>query len=178
MNLSRQHLFILLLVIYYASCMSLMTACLLCSQYEAKKRVSASDAMRHPYFRSMGPGVHKLPDGKSATLALLSLSTIYCLIDVAPSCQTPCREMHLMGCDCKISSSLNHEPQQRNILRFSMYFQVINTFIDRFEVPLKQCLSGKKTCQVFYIRHSVHDRFYILSTRNLLNEFCVKEANL
>jgi hypothetical protein len=33
-------------------------------QYEAKKRVSAADAMKHPYFRSLGPGVHKLPDGK------------------------------------------------------------------------------------------------------------------
>lgn len=30
--------------------------------YEAKKRVSAADAMKHPYFRSLGPGVHKLPD--------------------------------------------------------------------------------------------------------------------
>lgn len=33
-------------------------------QYEAKKRVSAADAMKHPYFRSLGPGVHKLLDGK------------------------------------------------------------------------------------------------------------------
>lgn len=30
--------------------------------YEAKKRVSAADAMKHTYFRSMGPAVHKLPD--------------------------------------------------------------------------------------------------------------------
>ncbi|XP_069693438.1 cyclin-dependent kinase 17-like isoform X1 [Periplaneta americana] len=30
--------------------------------YEAKKRVSAADAMKHPYFRSLGPAVHKLPD--------------------------------------------------------------------------------------------------------------------
>lgn len=34
-------------------------------QYEAKKRISAQDAMRHPYFRSLGSMVHKLPDGKS-----------------------------------------------------------------------------------------------------------------
>ncbi|GLH10935.1 Casein kinase I isoform alpha [Gryllus bimaculatus] len=30
--------------------------------YEAKKRVSAADAMKHTYFRSLGPAVHKLPD--------------------------------------------------------------------------------------------------------------------
>lgn len=30
--------------------------------YEAKKRISAQDAMRHPYFRSLGSMVHKLPD--------------------------------------------------------------------------------------------------------------------
>jgi len=30
--------------------------------YEAKKRASAADAMKHPYFNSLGPGVHKLPD--------------------------------------------------------------------------------------------------------------------
>jgi hypothetical protein len=33
-------------------------------QYEAKKRASAADAMKQPYFSSLGPGVHKLPDGK------------------------------------------------------------------------------------------------------------------
>ena len=35
------------------------------TQYEAKKRISAQDAMRHPYFRSLGSMVHKLPDSKS-----------------------------------------------------------------------------------------------------------------
>lgn len=30
--------------------------------YEAKKRISAADAMKHAYFRSLGPAVHKLPD--------------------------------------------------------------------------------------------------------------------
>ncbi|XP_046440413.1 cyclin-dependent kinase 17-like isoform X2 [Daphnia pulex] len=30
--------------------------------YEAKKRISAQDAMRHPYFRSLGSMVHKIPD--------------------------------------------------------------------------------------------------------------------
>lgn len=30
--------------------------------YDAKKRISASEAMKHPYFRSLGPAVHKLPD--------------------------------------------------------------------------------------------------------------------
>ncbi|KAK3925164.1 Cyclin-dependent kinase 16 [Frankliniella fusca] len=31
-------------------------------QYDAKKRISAAEAMKHPYFQSLGPGVHKLPD--------------------------------------------------------------------------------------------------------------------
>ncbi|XP_039299006.1 cyclin-dependent kinase 17 isoform X2 [Nilaparvata lugens] len=30
--------------------------------YEAKERISAADAMLHPYFKSLGPEVHKLPD--------------------------------------------------------------------------------------------------------------------
>ncbi|XP_049845043.1 cyclin-dependent kinase 17-like isoform X1 [Schistocerca gregaria] len=30
--------------------------------YEAKKRISAADAMKHPYFHSLGSAVHKLPD--------------------------------------------------------------------------------------------------------------------
>ena len=30
--------------------------------YEAKKRISAVDAMRHPYFRTLGSMLHKLPD--------------------------------------------------------------------------------------------------------------------
>ncbi len=33
--------------------------------YQAKRRVSARMAMRHPYFDSMGPGVQNLSDGKS-----------------------------------------------------------------------------------------------------------------
>ena len=32
--------------------------------YEARKRISAKDAMHHPYFDSLGPGVHNLLDGK------------------------------------------------------------------------------------------------------------------
>lgn len=32
-------------------------------QYDAKKRISAAEAMKHPYFRCLGPAVHKLPDG-------------------------------------------------------------------------------------------------------------------
>ncbi len=32
--------------------------------YEARKRISAKDAMRHPYFDSLGPGVHNLLDGE------------------------------------------------------------------------------------------------------------------
>ncbi|XP_065349240.1 cyclin-dependent kinase 17-like isoform X2 [Cloeon dipterum] len=30
--------------------------------YEAKNRISAAEAMKHPYFRSLGPNIHKLPD--------------------------------------------------------------------------------------------------------------------
>ena len=33
--------------------------------YEARKRVSAREAMHHPYFASLGTGVHNLLDGKS-----------------------------------------------------------------------------------------------------------------
>lgn len=32
--------------------------------YEARKRVSAKDAMHHSYFDTLGPGVHNLLDGK------------------------------------------------------------------------------------------------------------------
>ena len=32
--------------------------------YEARKRVSAKDAMHHSYFASLGPGVYNLLDGK------------------------------------------------------------------------------------------------------------------
>ena len=32
--------------------------------YEARKRVSAREAMHHPYFASLGTGVHNLLDGK------------------------------------------------------------------------------------------------------------------
>jgi cyclin-dependent kinase 17 len=31
--------------------------------YEARKRISAKDGMRHQYFDSLGPGVHNLLDG-------------------------------------------------------------------------------------------------------------------
>ncbi len=33
-------------------------------QYDAKSRASAGVAMRHPYFNTLGPSIHKLPDGK------------------------------------------------------------------------------------------------------------------
>lgn len=33
--------------------------------YEAKQRISAADAMRFPYFNSLGPDVHRLPDTSS-----------------------------------------------------------------------------------------------------------------
>ncbi|CAG0904237.1 unnamed protein product [Darwinula stevensoni] len=42
--------------------------------YEAKKRISAWDAMRHAYFRSLGPNIHKLPD--SETIQSSSLADI------------------------------------------------------------------------------------------------------
>jgi cyclin-dependent kinase 17 len=32
--------------------------------YEARKRISARDAMHHSYFSSIGAGVHNLLDGK------------------------------------------------------------------------------------------------------------------
>ena len=32
--------------------------------YEARRRISARDALRHPYFDSLGPGVHNLLDGE------------------------------------------------------------------------------------------------------------------
>ena len=32
--------------------------------YEAKRRVSAKEAMYHPYFSSLGQGVHNLLDGE------------------------------------------------------------------------------------------------------------------
>lgn len=31
-------------------------------QYEAKRRASASEGMRHAFFNSFGPSVHRLPD--------------------------------------------------------------------------------------------------------------------
>lgn len=34
------------------------------SQYESKKRVSAEEAMKHVYFRSLGPRIHTLPESK------------------------------------------------------------------------------------------------------------------
>lgn len=35
-------------------------------QYEAKSRISAEVALRHPYFKSLGERVHVLPDSKCA----------------------------------------------------------------------------------------------------------------
>uniref|UniRef100_A0A8C6PNX1 cyclin-dependent kinase n=1 Tax=Nothobranchius furzeri TaxID=105023 RepID=A0A8C6PNX1_NOTFU len=35
------------------------------SSYESKKRISADEAMRHPYFRSLGQRVHMLPENMS-----------------------------------------------------------------------------------------------------------------
>lgn len=35
-------------------------------QYEAKSRISAEVALRHPYFKSLGERVHLLPDSKCA----------------------------------------------------------------------------------------------------------------
>ena len=34
------------------------------SQYESKKRVSAEEAMKHVYFRCLGPRIHALPESK------------------------------------------------------------------------------------------------------------------
>ena len=33
-------------------------------QYQAKSRTSASEGMRHAFFNSLGPSVHRLPDSK------------------------------------------------------------------------------------------------------------------
>ena len=33
-------------------------------QFESKNRVSALEAMRHPYFESLGPRVHQLPNSE------------------------------------------------------------------------------------------------------------------
>lgn len=35
-------------------------------QYEAKSRISAEAALRHPYFKSLGERVQLLPDSKCA----------------------------------------------------------------------------------------------------------------
>jgi serine/threonine protein kinase len=45
--------------------------------YEARKRISARDAMRHPYFDSLGPGVHNLLDGEFFFLGCLSSSSFW-----------------------------------------------------------------------------------------------------
>lgn len=34
-------------------------------QYEPRGRISAADGMKHPYFDSFGPNIHKLPDTAS-----------------------------------------------------------------------------------------------------------------
>lgn len=41
--------------------LTLLSACL---QFDAKKRVSAEDALKHSYFRSLGEQVQTLPDSK------------------------------------------------------------------------------------------------------------------
>lgn len=38
-------------------------------QFEAKKRVAAEDALRHPYFRSLGEQVQTLSDSEFVTFA-------------------------------------------------------------------------------------------------------------
>ena len=45
--------------------------------YEAKKRISAKDAMRHPYFASLGQGVQDLLDGKRTNQSYFN-KTVYC----------------------------------------------------------------------------------------------------
>ena len=42
--------------------------------YEARKRVSAREAMHHPYFASLGTGVHNLLDGKKAKRELAEIA--------------------------------------------------------------------------------------------------------
>ncbi|XP_026280984.1 cyclin-dependent kinase 17 isoform X1 [Frankliniella occidentalis] len=45
--------------------------------YDAKKRISAAEGMKHPYFQSLGPGVHKLPDIASIfTIPGIKLTTL------------------------------------------------------------------------------------------------------
>lgn len=34
-------------------------------QYEARNRIGAAEALKHPFFKSLGPSVHKIPDSKS-----------------------------------------------------------------------------------------------------------------
>lgn len=45
------------------------------SQYESKKRVPAEEAMKHVYFRSLGPRIHALPESKkcSSLFPLISI---------------------------------------------------------------------------------------------------------
>ena len=38
--------------------------------YEARKRVSAKEAMHHSYFDTLGPGVHNLLDGKDLVICV------------------------------------------------------------------------------------------------------------
>lgn len=47
------------------------------SQYESKKRVPAEEAMKHVYFRSLGPRIHTLPESKK--LSRLFLFIFICL---------------------------------------------------------------------------------------------------
>lgn len=44
----------------------------LVSQYESKKRISAEEAMKHAYFRSLGTRIHSLPESKCTALSLRS----------------------------------------------------------------------------------------------------------
>lgn len=62
-------------------------------KYEAKKRIPADEAMRHPYFRSLGPNVHKLSD----------VASIFSLPEIRLHKDPGCR-----------SNSFNNQGQTRN----------------------------------------------------------------
>lgn len=57
-----------LLTLFFFLCSSPLTSLFLVLppkfQYESKKRISADEAMRQPYFRSLGPRVHTLPESE------------------------------------------------------------------------------------------------------------------
>ncbi|OXB59840.1 hypothetical protein ASZ78_012394 [Callipepla squamata] len=45
-------------------------------QYESKKRISAEEAMKHAYFRSLGTRIHTLPESKESSVSIFSLKEI------------------------------------------------------------------------------------------------------